>query len=165
MPFPSTPLQTIRNEIRPFLIVNAIALGLFLVGFVLGLVFPELVQAQADDFEASGQTDLLLRVFQNPWLFALVIFAVNTFTVGAAMIVLPSMVAPCLGSPVFAWTAVNIGMAIAPTTPTLWVGFIPHSLTLIIEFEAYALLMLGAWILGRSWLRPGTIGATTRRQG
>jgi hypothetical protein len=150
---------------RSFLILNVIAFGLFLVGFVLGLVFPELVQAQADDFEASGQTELVLGVFQNPWLFALVIFAVNTFTVGAAMIVLPSMVVPFLGIPVFAWKAVNIGMAIAPTTPTLWVGLIPHSLTLIIEFEAYVLLMLGVWILGRSWLRPGTIGATTRRQG
>lgn len=135
-----------------------------LVGFLLGLIFPELVQAQSADFEASGQTDLVLRVFQNPWLFALVIFAVNTLTVGAAMILLPSMVVPFLGIALFAWKAVNIGMAIAPTTPTLWVGFIPHALTLVIEFEAYVLLMLGAWILGRSWLRPGTVGAPSRRQ-
>lgn len=165
MPIIRRPLEIIRDDLRPFLVVNAIAFGLFLVGFVLGLVFPGLVQAQSADFEASGQTDLVLEVFQNPWLFGLVIFAVNAFTVGAAMIVLPSMVVPFLGIPLFAWKAVNIGMAIAPTSPTLWVGFIPHSLTLVIEFEAYVLLMLGAWILGRSWLRPGTIGAATRRQG
>lgn len=159
------PLHIVRSDLRPFLVLNAVAFGLFLVGFVLGLIFPGLVQEQSADFEASGQTDLVLRVFQNPWLFALVIFAVNTVTVGVVMIVLPSMVVPFLGIPLFGWKAVNIGMAIAPTTPTLWVGFIPHSLTLIIEFEAYVLFMLGAWILGRSWLRPGTIGATTRRQG
>lgn len=159
------PVQIIRADARAFLVLNGIAFGLFLVGFLLGLLFPELVHAQADDLEASGQTDLVLRVFQNPWLFAVVILAVNTFTVGAARIVLPSLVVPFLGIALFAWKAVNIGMAIAPTTPTLWVGFIPHSLTLVIEFEAYVLLMLGVWILGRSWLFPGTIGAATRRQG
>lgn len=158
------PFQIIRSELRPFLVLNALAFGLFLVGFVLGLVFPGLVQAQLDDLEASGQKDLVLEVFQKPWLFALVIFAVNTFTVGAAMIVLPSMVVPFLGIPLFAWKAVDIGLAVAPTTPTLWVGLIPHSLTLVVEFEAYVLLMLGAWVLGRSWLRPGTIGATDRKQ-
>lgn len=159
------PIQIIRTDLRPFLILNAVAFGAFLVGCLLSVLFPELGQAQAVDFDTSGQTDLVLRVFSNPWLFALVIFAVNTFTVGAAMIVLPSMLVPFLGIALFAWKALTIGMAIVPTTPTLWVGFIPHSLTLVIEFEAYVLLMLGAWILGRSWLRPATISADTRRRG
>lgn len=158
------PFQIIRADARPFLILNAAAFGLFLVGCTLGLLFPELVEARATSFDESGNTALVLKVFQTPWLFALVIFAVNTFTVGAAMIVLPSMLVPFLGIALFAYKALTIGMAIVPTTPTLWVGFIPHSLTLVIEFEAYVLLTLGAWILGRSWLQPGTIGATTRRQ-
>ncbi len=165
MPLFRRPLEIIRADLRPLLVLNAVAFGLFLVGCVLGLVFPDLVQAQQADFDASGQTDLVLQVFQNPWLFALVILAVNTLTVGAAMIVLPSMVVPFLGIPLFAYKALTIGISIVPTTPTLWVAFIPHSLTLVIEFEAYVLLMLGAWILGRSWLRPATTGATTRRQG
>lgn len=158
------PFQIIRRDFPPFLILNAVTFGFFLVGFVLGLIFPDLVRAQANNLEESGQADLVLKVFQKPWLFALVIFAVNTFQVGAAMIVLPSMLVPFLGIILFAYKALNIGMTIAPTSPTLWVGFIPHSLTVVIEFEAYVLLMLGAWILGRSWLRPGTIGAATRRQ-
>lgn len=158
------PVQIIRNDLRPFLLLNAGAFGILLVGMVLGLAFPQLVQGQAANFQESGQTDLVLRVFQTPWLFALVILGVNTFTVGAALIVLPSMVVPFVGLALFAWKALNIGMALAPTTPTLWVGFIPHSLTVLIEFEAYVLLLLGAWILGRSWLRPETIGATTRRR-
>ena len=164
MQFFRRPFQIIRRDLRPFLVLNAVAFGFFLVGFVLGLIFPELVQMQADKFEESGQTELVLRVFQNPWLFALVIFAVNTFRVGAAMIVLPSMLVPFLGIVLFAYKALNIGMTIAPTSPTLWVGLIPHSLTVVIEFEAYVLFMLGAWILGRSWLRPAGVGAVTRRQ-
>ena len=43
--------------------------------------------------------------------------------------------------------------------------WIPHSLTALIEFQAYALLMFGAYILGRSWVRPATIGVQNRRQG
>jgi hypothetical protein len=58
-----------------------------------------------------------MKVFQTPWLFGLTILAVNTLAVGAAMIVLPSMFIPFLGIGLFAWKALNIGMALAPTTP------------------------------------------------
>lgn len=44
-------------------------------------------------------------------------------------------------------------------------ALIPHSLTLVIEFQAYVLLLLGAYLLGRHWLFPRTIGAKNRRQG
>ena len=53
----------------------------------------------------------------------------------------------------------------APTTKIIAVALILHSLTALIEFQAYALLMFGAYILGRSWVRPATIGARNRRQG
>ena len=158
------PVQIIHDDLRPFLVLNAGAFGIMLAGLALGLVFPDLVQAQAAGFEESGQTDLVLKVFQTPWLFALTILAVNTLTVGAALIVLPSMLIPFLGLALFAWKALNIGIALAPTTPTLRVAFIPHSLTVLIEFEAYVLLLLGAWILGRSWLRPASIGRSSRRE-
>lgn len=159
------PVQIIRDDLRPFLVLNAGAFGIMLAGLGLGLVFPDLVQAQSAGFEESGQTDLVLKVFQTPWLFALTILAVNTLTVGAALIVLPSMLVPFLGLALFAWKALNIGIALAPTTRTLRVAFIPHSLTVLIEFEAYVLLLLGAWILGRSWLHPAGIGLSGRREG
>ncbi|WP_036830198.1 stage II sporulation protein M [Phycicoccus jejuensis] len=157
-------VDVVRSDLRPFLWLNAGAFGILLVGMLLGLLFPDLVAAQAAGFEESGQTDLVLRVFGNPWLFALTILAVNTLTVGAALIVLPSMVVPFLGLPLFAWKALTIGIALTPTTPTLRVAFIPHSLTVLIEFEAYVLLLLGAWVLGRAWLRPASVGASTRRE-
>jgi hypothetical protein len=42
---------------------------------------------------------------------------------------------------------------------------IPHSLTILIELQAYVLVMLGAYLLGMAWLRPTTVGARNRRQG
>ncbi|GAA1891151.1 stage II sporulation protein M [Lapillicoccus jejuensis] len=158
------PLQIVRDERRPFLALNAVAFGLVLLGLVLGLAVPSLHQSQVATLDQTGQTDLVLRVFRTPWLFALTILGVNTLTVGAALIVLPSMVVPFLGIVLFGWKALTIGMALAPTSPTLWVAFIPHSLTVVVEFEAYVLLLLGAWVLGRSWLRPASLGATSRRR-
>jgi hypothetical protein len=36
---------------------------------------------------------------------------------------------------------------------------------MLIEIQAYALVMFGAYLLDRSWLRPATVDAPTRRQG
>ena len=59
----------------------------------------------------------------------------------------------------------TIGLTLAPADENGWVFLIPHSLTYLIEFQAYILLVLGAYLLGRSWLRPRIIGAWNRRQG
>lgn len=44
-------------------------------------------------------------------------------------------------------------------------GTLPHSLTLVVEFQAYLVLLLGVYLLGRTWIRPGTAGADNRRGG
>jgi hypothetical protein len=81
------------------------------------------------------------------------------------LIVLPSLVVPFAGIAFFTCKAVEIGVTLAPADGTGWVILIPHSLTFVIEFQAYVLLVLGAYLLGRSWLRPATVGAQNRRQG
>jgi hypothetical protein len=60
---------------------------------------------------------------------------------------------------IFANNALRAGL-LSIVLPSL---LIPHSLTLIIEFQAYILFALGAVVLGRAWIRPSTVGATTRR--
>jgi hypothetical protein len=45
------------------------------------------------------------------------------------------------------------------------VALIPHSLTLVIELQAYVLLMLGVYVLGRHWIWPRSVGAENRRGG
>ncbi len=42
---------------------------------------------------------------------------------------------------------------------------IPHSLTLVIEGQAYILAMLGAWILGRAFVSPQRVGALSWKEG
>lgn len=158
------PLQIIRANFRAYLIINAIVYGLVIAGFVAALIFPNLGVTQAATLEDNGTGDLVRSLIKNPWLFALTILGVNVIRVGVLSIVLPSLIVPFAGIAIFAHRAFTIGLSLASTT-SIAAAWIPHSLTLLIEFQAYALLMLGAYILGRSWIRPATIGAWNRRQG
>lgn len=157
--------QIIRAHRRAYVVMNVIAFGCCLLGFGAAMLFPELNASRINSLEDDGSIGLVLSVLSNPALFALLIFAVNVFTVGVASILLPSMVVPFVGIAVFAYRALIIGMTLAPADRNAAIGLIPHSLTLVIEFQAYILLMLGAYLLGKSWLTPASVAAQTRRQG
>lgn len=159
------PVRIVRENRRVYLLLNVATYGICLIGFAVGLMFPELVQARVASMEEDGTSDLVLSIFSQPWLFALTILGVNVFRLSALTIVLPSLVVPFAGVAAFGvWVAVT-GISLAPTSETGWVAMIPHSLTVIIEFQAYILLALGAFLIGKYWLFPRTIDAKNRRQG
>lgn len=159
------PFRIIDENAGAYLAANAAAYGIFLVGFGLGLVFPQLSQAQHTRLEDDGTADLVRSLIANPWLFALTILAVNTLKMGALTIVAPSMMVPFAGIALVAYWALTTGMTLVPSSDIGWVALIPHSLTLIVEFQAYLMLLLGVYLLGKYWLRPVTVGAENHRQG
>lgn len=159
------PFLIIGEHTRTYLAANAAAYGIFLVGFCLGLVFPQLSRAQYTRLEHDGTADLVRSLIANPWLFALTILAVNTLKMGALTIVAPSMIVPFAGIALFAYWALTTGMTLVPASDIGWVALIPHSLTLIVEFQAYLMLLLGVYLLGKYWMRPVTVGAENHRQG
>lgn len=165
VPFWRRPFRVIRENLRAYLIVNAVVFGLFLIGFVIGILFPHLNEAQTVALEEDGTGELVGQLVNSPPLFALVILAVNLSTVSLFRIVLPSLIVPFAGLALFGYWVVETGITLAPNTPEEWVRFIPHSLTAVLEFEAYILLALGVYLLGRSWLFPRTVDAKNRRQG
>jgi Stage II sporulation protein M len=158
------PLQIIRSNFRAYLTINAIVYGLVITGMVAAMLFPNLGATQVAIQEANGTADLVRSLFNTPWLFALTILGVNV-TSGALWIVLPSLIVPFAGIAIFAYRTFTLGLVMSPTTKIMAVALIPHSLTILIEFQAYALLMFGAYIIGRSWVRPATIGTRNHRQG
>jgi hypothetical protein len=159
------PFRLIRDNLRTYLLINVAAYGLFLVGFAIGIAFPELNEARTAALVENGTGDLVFDLLSSPVLFGLVIFAINFFQLSILTIVLPSLIVPFAGWGFFAFWIVQTGVTIAPNSPTSWVHFIPHSLTLVIEVQAYVLLLLGVYLLGRSWLFPRTVDAKNRRQG
>ncbi|MCF6386816.1 stage II sporulation protein M [Mycobacterium sp. MBM] len=159
------PARIIGENATPYLVANLAAYGLFLIGFGLGMFFPQLSAAQLTRLEDDGTAELVQSLIASPWLFALTILGVNTLRMGVLTIVAPSLIVPFAGIALFAYWALTTGITLVPANDIGWVALIPHSLTLIIEFQAYLLLLLGAYLLGRSWIRPRTAGADTHRQG
>ncbi|WP_309068107.1 stage II sporulation protein M [Microbacterium sp.] len=164
VPLRRRPFRVIRENRRAYLILNAAAYGLALVGFVLGVVFPDLNAAQAASLEEDGTGELVRWLVNVPPLFALTILGVNVFRLGLLTIVLPSLVVPFAGLALFGYWAVETGITIAPASPQGWVALIPHALTFVIELQAYVLLLLGAYLVGRHWLWPRRVGAGNRRR-
>ncbi|CAA0133650.1 Uncharacterised protein [Mycolicibacterium vanbaalenii] len=159
------PFRIIAENAKVYLVANLAAYGVFLAGFGLGLAFPQLSAVQYTRLEDDGTADLVQSLIAHPWLFALTILGVNTLKMGVLTIVAPSMIVPFAGIALFAYWALTTGMTLVPGSDIGWVALIPHSLTLIVEFQAYLLLLLGVYLLGKNWVRPRTVGAETRGQG
>ncbi|WJL94689.1 hypothetical protein QSU92_12005 [Microbacterium sp. ET2] len=164
-PFFRRPFRIIRENARVYGLLNLAAYGLLAIGFAVGMIFPELPAARAQTLETDGTSDLISSVLGSAPLFALLIFAVNVFRLSLATIILPSLIVPFAGLAFFGYWAVETGITLVQSTPVGWVAMIPHLLTVLIELQAYVLILLGAYLLGRNWLRPKLIGAPTRRRG
>ena len=159
------PFSIIRANARAYLLMNVGAYGLFLIGFGVGVLFPHLSQAQHTRLIDDGTADLVQSLINKPWLFALTILAVNTLKMGALTIVLPSLIVPFAGIALFGYWAYTTGVTLVPASDIGWVALIPHSLTLIVEFQAYILFLFGAYLLGKCWMWPRTAGTQSRRRG
>jgi hypothetical protein len=159
------PFRIIRQNTRAYFAINVCMYGLFGAGFGAGLLFPQLSEAQRTRLEEDGTAEIVQSLITNPWLFALVILGVNTVKMSVLTIVLPSMIVPFAGIALFAYWAASTGATLVPASDIGWVALIPHSLTLVIEFQAYILVVLGVYLLGSCWVRPRSAGAQNRREG
>jgi len=164
-PFWRRPFAIIRENRRAYLIINLATYGLAIIGFLIGLAFPSLNAAAGQALKDDGTVALVSWLIGIPPLFALTILGVNVFRLSLLTILLPSLIVPFAGLATFGYWAVQIGITLVPASPEGWVALIPHSLTFVIELQAYILVALGAYRLGRSWLFPRSVGATNRRRG
>jgi hypothetical protein len=165
MKFIRKPFTIIRANLRAYLVLSAVMYGLLLAGFAVGLALPQLTADRVDVLQEDGTADFVTTLLSNVWLFAGSILGVNLLQMSARNIVLPSLLVPFAGVAVFAYHAFTLGIGVVPSDERGWFALIPHSLTVIVEYQAYVLFVLGAFLLGKFWLMPRTIGATTHRQG
>ena len=110
------PFRIIAENAEIYLVTNVAVYGLLLLGFGLGLAFPQLSQAQHRRLQDDGTADLVQSLITNPWLFALTILAVNTLKMGALTIVAPSLIVPFAGIALFAYWDLTTGMTLVPAS-------------------------------------------------
>lgn len=158
-------LQILRTHARAYLVINGVVYGTVVLGLLLGASFPAVTAAATAAFAGSAANGLVHSVVGNGWAFAATIFLVNVFPTALLQITLPSLLIPFAGLVLFTLNSLRLGILLAPVDTASALTLIPHSLTMLVEFQAYVLVMLGAYVLGRSWIRPASVGASTRRRG
>lgn len=160
------PFQIVRAGLPAYLAMNAVAYGFFLVGMAMTLLFPDLQEVRFDPLQSAESTESTVEaVSASFWTFAGAILVINVVATALLQIVLPSLIVPFLGIVIFAVRAFGFGVTLAPVNDAVARILVPHSVTLLIELQAYVLVMLGAYLVGKFWLRPSTAGVSTRRQG
>lgn len=110
------PFQVIRENRRAYLIINVAAYGLALIGFVIGLLFPDLNAARVASLEDDGTGELVRWLVNIPPLFALTILGINLFRLSLLTIVLPSLIVPFAGLAFFGYWAVETGITLVPAS-------------------------------------------------
>ena len=176
------PLKLIKNTIiknaikivnenhRPFLILNLVFFGLVLLGAVYSSFNPALVQwlkeSTAQSLTNGGPLVMAADAYiSGNFLMAVILTFVINLIVGAIVtITLPSMVVPFFGLLMGSFRAALWGVLVLSLLP-FEAYSVPAWLIMLVEGEAYILAMLAAYIQGKAFFWPDSVGADTRRQG
>ena len=160
----------VQENRRVYIILNALYYGLVVICMIY-VIFnrplqDELLQSTGEAF-MTGSLSYVGNAYLNAQVLAAIAatFFVNLFVGSFGALTLPSLLIPFSGILVGFYRAVLWGLILSPAHPALRLVMIPHSLTLIIEGQAYILTMLAAYIQGRAFLWPKTVGLERRGQG
>ena len=163
-------LRIIGEFRRAYITLNIAYYGLVVCGMVYVAFNPSLqqslLQAVGSTF-TEGPLSTVGSAYTGGQLFQAMAltFVINLLIGSFLYITLPSLVIPFSGLLLGAIRATLWGLLLSPTVPELRIAMIPHSLTLILEGQAYILAMLAAYIQGRAFLWPHAVGASTNGQG
>jgi hypothetical protein len=157
----------IREHRRAFAALNAAYFLLILVGMGFSAMFPAIqdeMLGSARNSVESGPLAIVGDVYANGNAFqaAALTFVVNLFVGSVAFVTLPTMIVPFAGIATGAYRAVLWGLLFYPGHPRMGTMILPHLVTLVLEGEGYVVAMLAAWIHGRAWLWPASVGAEGR---
>ncbi|NIN66552.1 MAG: stage II sporulation protein M [Anaerolineae bacterium] len=161
----------ITDHRRPYFVLNAAYYGLVVLGMTYVAVVDPALQEQLLSAVEGAFAEGPLAAVGGAYLGGNVIAAaVLTFvfnlSVGSLLtITLPSLIVPFSGLLLGAYRAALWGLILAPTNTELALVMIPHSLTLLLEGQAYILAMLAVYVQGKAFLWPDSVGAANRSQG
>ncbi len=92
-------------------------------------------------------------------------FVVNLFMGSLVTVTLPGLIIPFSGLLMGVYRAILWGLILSPANAGMAGPMIPHSLTLILEGQAYILAMLAVYIQGKAFLKPSAYGVAGHLRG
>jgi len=164
------PLKLVAEFRRPYIALNVAYYGLIVLAMTYVARNPSVQETLLKSLKnalTTGPFALLGEAYTSGRVLRAMIltFTVNLLVGSFLWITVPSLVIPYIGILAGCWRAAMWGLLLCPSTAKMARVMIPHSLTLILEGQAYILAMLGVYIQGRAFLHPHTVGAASRVQG
>jgi len=155
-------LRIIKEFRRSYVVLNLVYYGLVICGMAYATFNPSLQQSLLDAVKSAfsqGPFSPVAGAYSGGQVLpAMVLTFVVNLAIGSFLwITLPSLVLPFSGLLTGGFRAVLWGLLFSPSSPEMSVVMIPHSLTLILEGQAYILAMLAAYVQGKAFLWPGAL--------
>ncbi|HET9913572.1 MAG TPA: hypothetical protein VFQ13_16870 [Anaerolineales bacterium] len=160
----------VQENRRAYIAFNIIYYGLVIIGMIY-VAFNQKLQEDLLNLIGAqfmtGPLSFVGQAYVNAEVLTAIAatFLVNLFIGSFASITLPSLIVPFSGFLIGIYRAVLWGLLLSPANPDMRLIMIPHSLTLIIEGQAYILTLLAAYIQGRAFLWPKSVGVETHAKG
>ncbi len=153
----------VKENRRAYIVMNILYYGLVLV-FMGVSAFNRPLQDQL--LESIGQSFLTgpLAMVGDAYLNAEVLkaigltFLVNLLLASLVFITLPSLIIPGIGLLMGLYRAILWGLIFSPGHPDMQLVMIPHSITLLLEGQAYILAMFAVYLHVRAWFNPASAG-------
>lgn len=174
MKFIRRGIEVVREWRRAYVVLNAVYYGLVILTMAYA-IFDRSLQQQLLDAIGTAFTEgppssvggaYLSGQF---WRAVVLTFVINLAVGSFVTITLPSLLIPFSGLLVAEYRAALWGVIFSPTLSDLSGWHIVFGvfvlLLVLLEGQAYVLAMLAAYIHGRAWLWPSTVGAASRRAG
>lgn len=166
----SNIFQIIKDNRRAYIVINVLYYGLVAVGMVYVSFNPALQQtllaAVGQSFTEGPLSAVGSAYGSGEVLRAMLLtFVVNLFAGSLLVITLPSLLIPFFGLAMGMYRAVLWGLLLSPSEPTLALSMIPHSLTLLLEGQAYIVAIFAAYLLWRNFFWPRRAGVESRSRG
>lgn len=160
----------VRENKNAYLFFNILYYGLvlFFMGFAAFNpdVQDELIRLVGEGF-MTGPLAVVGEAYLNAEILKAIAltFVVNLFIASLLSITVPSLIIPFVGLLVGIYRAILWGLIFYPGHPDMQIIMIPHSLTLLLEGQAYILVMLAAWLQGRAFIFPKSAGVEGHGRG
>jgi hypothetical protein len=160
----------VQENRRAYIVLNVIYYGLVIVCMIY-VAFNQKLQEDLLNLVGTqfmtGPLAFVGQAYVNAEVFKAILatFFVNLLAGSFGTITLPSLIIPFSGFLIGIYRAILWGLLLSPAHPSMRLIMIPHSLTLILEGQAYILTLLAAYIQGRAFLSPKSVGLKSHAKG